>query len=149
MTTMAMPRARAAEQEDKKAKKKGRGKKVLAVLLLAVVVLGAASWFFFKPDAGNKEPVAGEVLTLEPVQVNLAAGHYLRVGVALQLVEGAYEVDGSKALDAVISIFSGRNLSEVSTREQREGLRTELTERLELAYEGEVLEVYFTEFVTQ
>ncbi len=148
MTTMTMPRARAAQDEP--SAKKGRGKKIVLVLLVAVIALGAAAWWFLlKPDGGETEPVAGEVLTLEPVQVNLAAGHYLRGGVALQLAEGAHELDGSKAKDATISVFSGRQLAQVSTSEQREQLRTELTERLELAYEGDVLGVYYTEFVTQ
>ena len=59
------------------------------------------------------------------------------------------EIDGSKALDAAIDLFSGREMSEVNTGKQRQDLKAELLERLAEAYEHEVLDVYFTEFVTQ
>ena len=43
-----------------------------------------------------------------PIQINLAGGHYLRIGLALQLTDSASkEIDGSKALDATIDLFSG------------------------------------------
>ena len=58
-----------------------------------------------RPPAEQPEP--GEVVTLEPIQINLAGGHYLRIGLALQLTADAHEADGSKALDATIELFSG------------------------------------------
>src|SRR3546814_688837 len=95
------------------------------------------------------EPAPGEVLPLTAIQVNLAGGHYLRIGLALQLVEGAEEADGSKALDAAIEIFSGQKVSTVTDPEERDKLKDELTEAVREAYHEEVLEVYYTDFVTQ
>ena len=40
-------------------------------------------------------------------------------------------------------------VADLARAEQREELRTVLLSRLEEAYHGEVMEVYFTEFVTQ
>jgi len=129
--------------------RKGRLKKLLLVLVV-LAVAGAAAWFLvLSPAEADTEPVPGEVLTLEPIQVNLAAGHYLRVGVALQLVEEAHEVDGSKALDAVIELFSGQDMAEVTRPRDREHLKEQLEAELEHRYHGDVMEVYFTEFVTQ
>ena len=83
-------------------------------------------------------------------QINLASGHYLKLGIALQLVEGApEEVDGSKALDAAIDLFSGLPVEEVATAKERRALKEELATTLEEAYDKEVMGVYFTEFVTQ
>lgn len=133
---------------------KGGRKKLLVVLLLVLALGGGAYWFVLKPaPAESVEPEPGEVLVLEAVQVNLAAGHYLRVGLALQLVAGGGgghgEVDGSKALDATIELFTGLKVAELADTETRNGLRAELLETLDHSYHGEVMDIYFTEFVTQ
>lgn len=149
MTVTSMPpKATAAASkpgEPGEEKKGGRKKFVVVVLLLVVIAVGW--WFFLKPEP-VQEPVAGEVKTLESVQLNLAGGHYLRLGLALQLAEGE-DVEGAKALDAAISLFSGLEIADVARGEQRETLRVKLMEELDKRYEGDVLEVYFTEFVTQ
>lgn len=144
MTTMSMPRVAPTPAPPAR---KGRLKWIAAVLL--AVVLGGVAWTILNPQPENTEPVAGEVLTLEPIQLNLAGGHYLRVGVALQLVEEAHDIDGSRALDATINVLSGKQVADISTAQQRETVRTTLMERLDLAYEGDVMGLYFTEFVIQ
>lgn len=131
-----------------KAEKKGKGKLIIVLVLVVGLALGAA-WFFLIRPSGDAEPKPGEVAALEPIQVNLADGHYLRIGIALQLVEGAHEVDGSKALDAAIEVFSGKEVGEVNRPAEREHLRKELEELLHERYHDEVMGVYFTEFVTQ
>lgn len=141
-TTVAAPAATAEA-----AAKGGKGRTIgIALLLLALV--GGGAWFFvLKPsDAG---PKPGEVVTLEAIQVNLAGGHYLRLGMALQLTEGTQEADGSKALDAAITVFSGLPVGEVNKPDVREALRKQLLDRLKERYHHEVMEVYFTEYVTQ
>jgi flagellar FliL protein len=128
---------------------KGR-KNVLLVGLLAVVVAAAAGWWFMiRPAGAEEEPVPGSVVALEPIQVNLASGHYLKIGIALQAVEGIEEVDGSKALDATIELFSGQDMAQLTVAKHRTALKEKLVHELEEEYEGEVIGVYFTEFVTQ
>ena len=145
MTVSQMPVEEGAE-------KKG-GKKKLLVILVLVVAVAAAAWFFLLRDTADGDeveaPVAGEVVPLEATQVNLAGGHYLRIGIALQLVEGAHEIDGSMAMDSMISTFSNRELREVVDAKSREELRKKLAEVVDHRYHGEVMDVYFTEFVTQ
>jgi flagellar FliL protein len=129
---------------------KGRGKKPLLVLLVVVLVLaGAAWWFMIRPAGADEAPKPGEVLQLEPIQVNLAGGHYLKIGIALQAVEGAEEVEGSKALDATIDLFSGTSMADLADRRKRHHFKEQLVEELDERYEGEVMGVYFTDFVTQ
>ena len=122
-----------------------RGKKKLIMLVVLGLVAGAAAYVLvLKP-----KPVAGEVVALEPRQVNLEGGHYLKLGLALQGTSGAKELEGSKALDAAIGLFSGRSMEEVTRPAERRHLKTELKKELEHLYEGEVMDVYFTDFVTQ
>jgi flagellar protein FliL len=126
----------------------GRSRKKLVMILVAVLVVGGGGYWFMRPKPASA-PAPGEVVKLEPIQVNLAASHYLRVGLALQLVEGASEADGSKALDAAIDEFSGLQMAEVNDPAKRAVLKKELEKELAHRYDGDVMGVYFTEFVTQ
>lgn len=150
MTVTAIPQT-AAPAGAEEAPEKG-SKKKLIMILVAVLALGGGGYFMFlKPKpAGPPEP--GEVIKLEPIQVNLAGGHYLRIGIALQAVVGAGghgPIDGSKALDAVIAEFSGLPMNEVNDPKQRAKLKKGLEKELDELYHHEVMGVYFTEFVTQ
>jgi len=130
--------------------KKGGKKKLIIIAVLVLVLGGGGYWLFLKPSGPPPPPEPGEVLVMEPVQINLADGRYLRIGIALQIVADVkHEPDGSKALDAVIGLFSGRDVVELGKAKERQKLKEELMEFLEEEYHGEVLEVYFTEFVTQ
>ncbi len=127
-----------------------RSKKKLIIIGLLVVLLGGGGyWFFLKPGGAPAAPKAGIVVALDPVQVNLADGHYLSIGIALQLVDGVAEADGSKALDAVISLYSGQNIDELIKPKVRTDLQKELTQEVSELYEKEVMDVYLTQFVTQ
>ena len=138
-------------EDGKKKGKGGKKKKLLLIGVVLLVVAGAAYWFVLKPSGSAEEgPKPGAILPLESTQINLASGHYLKIGIALQLVEGApEEVDGSKALDATIELFSGRTIEEVANAKARRELKEQLEATLEKSYEEEVMGIYFTEFVTQ
>ena len=129
--------------------RKGKGKRVLILGVLVLLVAVAGYFLLLKPTAGKAEPEPGEVVTLEPIQVNLAAGRYLRIGIALQLTAEAEEVDGSSALDATIELFSGEDVSVLTRPESRAEMKKELQEILVERYEGDVMDVYYTDFVTQ
>jgi flagellar protein FliL len=144
MSVTTMPAAGAEAPEEKKG-----GKKKLVIILVAVLaVAGAAYWFVLRPKP-EPAPEPGEVVTMEPIQVNLAGGHYLKIGVALQLTTAAHEADGSKALDAVIDLFSNKPMEELTRPESRHKLKEKLLKELEHDYHGDVMDVYFTDFVTQ
>lgn len=149
ITVTEVPRGAEDADAPTEDKKGGRGKKIL-VLLLAVLLVAGGAWFFLLRGGGEPAPPKpGEMLALEATQINLAEGHYLKLGIALQLVEGASEADGSKALDAAIELFSGRDVDELARTETRQNLKKKLATELEHRYDGDVMEVYFTEFVTQ
>jgi flagellar protein FliL len=149
MTVTAMPPAPAMTGEAATEQAPKKGKKKLVLVLVLVLALAGGGWFFLLKPSGPTKPVPGEVVALDSMQLNLASGHYLRLGLALQLEEGAHEIDGSKALDSAITVFSGLEMAELVKADQREELREKLMEKLDHAYHGEVMEVYFTEFVTQ
>jgi flagellar FliL protein len=128
----------------------GAKKKILIVLVVLALAGAATRWFMLRPAAAEEAPKPGEVVKLEAIQVNLTGGHYLRIGIALQATdEVKEELDGSKALDATIELFSGQGQEQLARKPYRDGLKKKLEHRLEEAYEGEVMKVYFTDFVTQ
>jgi flagellar FliL protein len=152
----------AAEEPAKPAK---GGKKKLSVIIAAVLViaLGAAYWFLAGPGASAPEGDAvvatepeyelGEVLPVEAISINLAGGHYLRLGFALQLIASAGgthgAIDASIALDAAIALYSGHTQEELADLDYREELKHLLEEKLFELYHEEVVAVYYTDFVTQ
>jgi flagellar protein FliL len=136
---------------------KGGRKKLLLLVVLVLVVGGAAAWWFLfrggSADAATKaapKPVPGTVLTVDPISINLADGHYLKLGFALQQTADAKEaVDGSQALDTAISLYSGKTMAQLSDPASRDALKKELVAEVSKEYEDEVYDVYFTEYVMQ
>lgn len=135
-----------------------KSRKGLVVVLAVVLVLGGAAAYYFlgmkggeAAPAAEPEPVAGAVVAVEPISMNLADGHYLRLGFELQLTEevGEEVPDTGKAVDAAIALFSGRSVSEVSDAATRDALKAELLHQIEELYEGEVMDLYLTNYVTQ
>lgn len=144
--------AKKTEETGGEAPKKSR-RKLLIIVAAAVLLLGGAGGYFFLfagSDGEEPPPVPGVVVVMEPVTVNLADGHFLKVAIALQAIEGGHgEPDGSKALDLAIDHFSNRKMAELSSAEGRHKAKEELVEKVGEAYHGEVMDVYFTEFVMQ
>lgn len=138
------------QQQEEAPAKASRKKTFLVGLLVVALGLGAAWWFMLRPAAAEGQPEPGEVLKLDAIQVNLAGGHYLRIGIALQASKDAgEELDGSKALDATIDLFSGQDMDRLANGRYRNRLKSHLEEDLDELYDGEVIGVYFTDFVTQ
>jgi flagellar protein FliL len=147
----------AAGEEPKKTKKKFKlSKKLLIIIVAAVLVLGGggggAYFMFF---SGSKEtakpaPKPGKVVPLDAITLNLRDGHFLKIKIALQATIDATETpDGSKALDIMISQFSNLSVAELSSGPARETAKKELSKKISEAYEGQVMDIYFTEFVMQ
>jgi flagellar FliL protein len=135
---------------------KGGKKKLLVIALVAVLAIGAGAYFFLfsggSAEAAAPEP--GSQVAIDPVAINLAGGSYLKLGITLQLTaeasaggEGSAAPTGAKALDLAIAQFSGASLSEVQTN--RAAMKAALLKSVEEAYDNEVMDIYFTEYVTQ
>lgn len=96
--------------------------------------------------ASTEKP--GEVVTVDPVTINLAAGHYLKVGLAMQATADAGEhVPPGIAADALITQFSGKTVEELSSEEGREEAKKELLKSVKKLYHHKVYEIYYTTYV--
>jgi flagellar FliL protein len=152
MATMTQPQptAVAGDEQDGPARSKRR---VILLAVVAVVVAGAAAFLLLGGRGGATKappPEPGAVLALDPINVNLADGHYLKVGLALQLTAQApEEVNGAHALDITIDLLSGQRMGALLDTDTRNATKEQLLARIEKAYPEEVMDLYFTEFVMQ
>jgi flagellar FliL protein len=152
MTTSVKEKPTAAAEE---APAKRGKKKLMIILVVVVLALAGGGYFFLSSKSGaSAVPTPGIVVALDPVAVNLAGGGYLKVGVALQLtdaVSDAKQVDGSKAVDIIISTFSGAAPADVTGA--RDALKATLEKKIVRAYtkDGDevVMGIYYTNYVTQ
>ncbi|HLS73000.1 MAG TPA: flagellar basal body-associated FliL family protein [Actinomycetaceae bacterium] len=125
------------------------------VLAIAVVLLVAAAGAFFGPrlladgEDAPAEPEPGAVVAIEPLNVNLAEGRYLRLGFTVQLAAGADELPAAPVTDLAIALYSGRTVEEVNDPARRAELQDELATQLTERFDVEVMAVYYTDFVTQ
>jgi len=154
--------AAAAEEVPVKA---GKKKKLIMIgAIVGVVVLGGAYWFLMGPGKATaavtdeeaamatEEPVyeLGDVLTIDSVSINLQGGHYLRLGLGLQTIASVHAApDPAVALDAAIALYSGHTTEELADPDMREELKQELADELFELYHEDVVDVYYTDFVTQ
>lgn len=146
---MSATATKAPEQETEAPGRLGAKTRIAIAVVLLAVLGGALYWLFFKPSGSTPPPEPGEIVAVDSIQINLADGHYLRLGFALQLTTAAtHGGDGSRALDAAIDLFSGKTVEQLAGS-GRERLKERLTEEVAQRYHGEVMDVYFTEFVTQ
>lgn len=158
------------------AKKGGKGKAVFGAAALVIVgvvvgnkVLGGAPASAVSctapVEAEVEEPEPGPVLALDPITLNLADGHLLKVGLALELSAETASGGGghgeaaapreddptfghARALDLAIGVFGAKTAEELAG-EGREHAKDELEARLAEEYHGEVVGVLLHQFVIQ
>ena len=153
--------------EGKKGKKGKKGKEgggksnLIPAVVLAVGL--AAGGYFMGGSGGDasasekpvkEEPVPGGVATMDPLSVNLADGHFLKVGIALELVEGVevgefMKGDISKAKDLLIDRMGGLPMEQLTSPDGRKTIKEELAKAARKLYKDEVIDIYFTDFVMQ
>lgn len=167
---MAKKKGDAAGGEESKGSRK---KLVMAVGLLLAAVFAAKTLGL----VGAKAPLAveasaeaattpttlapGPIVALEPITLNTADGHYLKLGLAFQLSAAAGAAGGghggaddpkaawAEALDLAIEVMGGRTYDDLVVPAGRATAKHELEERLVEAYHEEVARVFLTEFVLQ
>jgi flagellar FliL protein len=167
----------AAAEEGKKGKgKKGKGNLIPAV----VVAVGLVGGAYMMKGGGSKKGAAGttvasgaattttdamqapatakslaQVAKLEDITLNLADGHFLKLGLALQLAPKGVVTDyttggaAAKALDLAIGVFGTENYAQLVQPGQREQAKAELAKKVVAAYNGQVQGIYLTDFVMQ
>ncbi|OQX86246.1 MAG: hypothetical protein B6D63_00455 [Candidatus Latescibacteria bacterium 4484_7] len=156
-------------------KKKGKGLLGNKMVLIAIVVVlqlviaivvakMMVSKAMPKEDKPSKEEVAeeesegrGSIVMLDDIIVNLKEGdrlYYLKLKVGLEVpnaaVQKEVEARSAQLRDIIISIVSGKKISELDTLEDRNALKIVLLNKLsDVLKSGDLIQVYFADFVVQ
>lgn len=179
-----MPDKKSSTTDDATTEESGGGKKRLIIVAGLCLGLAGAGFVLGGRLSGggdaeaaavettvpeDTEPTIAAIVDLEPVNINLADGHYLRVAIAIGLSEEALHHDEEEgagghgaatdeteipfekapASDLLLGTFAGRDMAELSTQAGRESARHDLLEGLENFYGEDIITVYLTEFVMQ
>jgi flagellar FliL protein len=161
----AAKKGKAKKVKEAKLNKKGEPKKgkMKIVLPLIVVLIGAGGYYHFV--YAKKKPVTatgaaavtalpkGPILTLTPTTINLSDGHFLEVGLALQLASAkdmtVVTNDQALALNDAIETLSAKTMAMLDTTAGRKAAQVTLTKELAKTFDNKITAVYFTDFVMQ
>jgi flagellar FliL protein len=148
-----------ADEKETPAEAPKKSKKMLFIIIAAVVLLGGGGGAFFMLKGSSKAeaaPKKGIVTAIDSaITINLADTHYLKLGFSLQQTadSGATAVDTSEALNLAIDEYTGMTVAELSTEKGRDAAKADFLAKVVKAYtvDGtkEVMDIYFTSFVTQ
>lgn len=145
-----------AEEPPVAPKKKSKRKKLI-IILVAVLVLGAGAKFMLggsgKKGGAPAAPKPGPTLALDAVTVNLAGGHYLRVGVTVEFtdkVSASALPDASVATDQTITYFTGQDAAPLETAAGLGQAKAGLKGKIAKAYPDDpIFDLLFTSWVVQ
>lgn len=170
---MARKKSTEPDQANPESDKSGGGTTRLVMVGVMSLSIAAAGYFVggrggaevpaaaapvTEPEA--TEPEIVEVVDLDPVNVNLTDGHYLRVAISLGIgahgkeqgakpEEGPY-VPTAPAADILLTTFAERSMAELSDGVGRSDARSQLEAHLKEYYgEHVIVAVFVTEFVMQ
>lgn len=151
-----------AEEDDEKG---GKLKMIIGgVVGVAVLGVGAQMTVLKSEDAGaeaaavaevDEATKGGELIQVDAMSVNLADGHFLKIGVAIELAEGEdgkeFEKKGypNKIRDLIITSAASKSMAELASSEGKEDFRAKLHDGAEKLYKESYHGIYFTEFVMQ
>lgn len=143
----------------------GKKKVIIIVAAAAVIVLmavGLVLKVLMAPQEIPKDPAKekGAVVALkDEMTLNLSDGRFLKTQLSLHLSEEATlaaggekalaAFDGSMARDAAIQVLSQYTYGQLLKPAQREAAQKTLSSEVRGRYDGDVLQVYFTQFVMQ
>ncbi|MFI6075136.1 flagellar basal body-associated FliL family protein [Actinoplanes sp. NPDC051343] len=148
-----------ADEKEAAAEAPKKSNKMLIIIIAAVVLLGGGGGAFFMLKGGSKAeaaPKKGIVTAIDSaITINLDGGHYLKLGFSLQQTadSGTEAVDTSEALNLAIDEYTGKTVAELTTDKGREEAKADFLAKVIKAYtvdkKKEVMDIYFTSFVTQ
>jgi flagellar protein FliL len=125
-------------------------KKLIIIAVVALLLVGGGGYYFLGSSGGPKPVVAGPVIAMDNMTLNLADNHFLRLKIGLQAVAGTDEtMDTSKAAQLIISQFSNQPMAALSDDAARTKAKATLLTKLQEAYPDEIMDLYYTEFVMQ
>lgn len=161
ITDTKRPGAKGAADAKKDDAGGGEAKKGMSKLLLIIIgavvmaAVGGVGYFMFIKEPGPvPPPEPGVMVQMDPMTLTLADQHFLKIQIAIQLVDGVEIPEGGgfetvKASQLLIDTFSNLPMEQLTTDKVRKDLTADLLTGLKKAYPEEVYDVFLTQFVIQ
>ncbi len=146
-------------------KGKGKGKRILLLvgIVALLAALGAGAMFTGliggEDEAAAASPEAtptptaselGMLVQLDSLTLNLQAGRFLKLGVAVELAPDVVtEPPTAPIYDEVIELFGAMTLEDLSVAAVRDQTKDQLLAALGEVYGDDIVGIYYTEFVMQ
>ncbi len=143
-------------------KPKRKWLKWVLIITIPLLIISGSIGFYFLTMADDSDdgiiPMKNvQTLTIPSFTINLAdAGNrrYLRTQVTIEYAEkkllAELELKNHRLKDAVINILRGKRVADLDSNEKTEALRQELITAVnELLVDGQIIGLYFEEFIIQ
>ncbi|MEW6624291.1 MAG: flagellar basal body-associated FliL family protein [Bacillota bacterium] len=158
------------QKENQETKKKRRWLKWVLIFALPLVLIAGGVGFYFNYVAAQEQddsPLSMKnvhTMTIPSFSINLAdAGlrRYLRTQIILEYHEGGWmptkkklsaelEQKEHRIKDVIINVLRSKRVNDLDTPEKVEAIRAELIKSInDLLMDGEVIGLYFKEFIIQ
>jgi flagellar FliL protein len=158
------------KEEQQEGRETGKGKKSILkwiIIAVAVVVLGAGAaggWYYYSSvSKGNEAPEEEKVVTepgiwsLGSMVVNLMDNNgerYLKTNIQIEVSgqECLSELESlrPKIIDNILVLLSSKSYREIAGFEGKQSLRDDIAVRVNrYLTKGQVMRIYFTEFLIQ
>jgi flagellar FliL protein len=135
---------------------KAKGKSLKLKLIVGLVVLlaagGVAKFTVLAPSgksaSATAKPVAGPIVQLPEMTLNLTNGQFLRIKLALETIKGSKPIaDTTLANQLILDQYSNRSPAELTGDAARAKAKTALLAKLQKEYPKQILDAIYTEFV--
>ena len=165
-----------AEKKEAAAEKKSKKKLFIimgAVVLVLLIGGGVGAWLFLKAkpvaegdkDPGQQVPVPalgqqaqiGPMVNIEEFIVNIISGdaaHYVKASITVELSNEEVKIEVEQRMpqmrDAILLLISNKTYEELQDLQGKKQLKAELLSKINsFLHSGQVVSVYFTNFVVQ
>ncbi|RUM43365.1 MAG: hypothetical protein DSY35_03700 [Desulfurobacterium sp.] len=127
-------------------------KKVLFLIVVAVLIVGGGAFYFFHNKSQTTTTSSLKIMEIEPVVINLADGHYIRIAVALGYSGDENELREKLPVinDILITTVGAMTSKELVSPEGKELLKENLLLKINSALsEVKVKNIFYREFIVQ
>jgi flagellar FliL protein len=129
-------------------------KSILLLSLLFLVIAGGVAIYYLnhKGKQGKQETVLVEIEDVEPIVINLADGHYVRMTISLGYTGDKKELEKKLPMinDVIITTAGAMTSKELLSPEGKELFKENLLLKLNSALsDASIRDVFFKEFIVQ
>jgi len=127
-------------------------KKVIFLVLIIALIGGGVAIYFYQKKSETSITNSFKIMELEPVVINLADGHYIRIAIAIEYSGDEEELRNKLPVinDILITTVGAMSSKELVSPEGKEVLKENLLLKLNsVLTKTKVRNIFYREFIIQ